>query len=103
LPVGIPLAHRRAIHPSTEGHVVIRDEQVDELEGELLAYLREHPEAGDTADGITQWWIHRQRLAVIRVAVEAALERLVDAGHLVRRTTASGQVVYSAAASADEG
>ena len=78
------------------------DEHVDELASEVLAYLRDHPEAGDTADGITQWWIHRQRLAVIRAAVQAALDRLVEAGHLVRRTTGSGQVFYSASSAEGE-
>lgn len=78
------------------------NDHFDELAAELLAYLRDHPEAGDTADGITQWWIHRQRLAVVRAAVEAALERLVESGHLARRTRTGGQVVYCARPVDDE-
>lgn len=87
------LLSAKHIGASSDGHVVKRDDQSD-LAAELLAYLRDHPEAADTADGITQWWIHRQRLAVVRAAVEAALEELVESGHLVRRTTAGGHVVY---------
>lgn len=46
---------------------------------ELLAYLRDHPQAMDSLEGIAGWWVPRQQ---IRVEVERVARAL---GALTRR------------------
>ncbi|MGS2718693.1 hypothetical protein ACVBE9_11000 [Eionea flava] len=43
-------------------------------------YLRSHPEAMDSFDGISKWWITRQKLYESADAVNSALGMLVDKG-----------------------
>jgi hypothetical protein len=45
----------------------------------ILAYLKEHPQAKDTIEGISQWWLGREvsthRLADLEKAVSRLLSR----------------------------
>lgn len=43
-------------------------------------YLRSHPEAMDSFDGISKWWITRQKMYESADAVNSALGMLVDKG-----------------------
>lgn len=43
-------------------------------------YLRSHPEAMDSLDGITRWWITRQKLKESAYSVNSALNILVNKG-----------------------
>ena len=45
----------------------------------ILQYLRDHPAASDTAEGIAKWWVSEDR-----IAVENALALLVKEGVVVR-------------------
>jgi hypothetical protein len=69
---------------------------VNKVAQEILCYLRAHPKAADTSDGIATWWLSRQRLAEALRLVEAALSELVARGEIRRHVTADGQTVYSA-------
>jgi hypothetical protein len=53
-----------------------------EIEGAVLGYLRGHPDAADTLDGIVEWWLPRQRYETERRRVEAVLSQLVARGVL---------------------
>jgi Fe2+ or Zn2+ uptake regulation protein len=53
-----------------------------ELDTALVDYLAEHPEAMDTADGIAEWWLTRQRIRVDLAALARVLSRLTDLGVL---------------------
>ena len=46
----------------------------------IEGYLRSHPEAMDSFDGISKWWITRQKLYESADAVNCALSILVDKG-----------------------
>ncbi len=46
----------------------------------ILHYLRDHPNAKDSAKGITQWWIGEKR-----EVVEKALVFLVQSGVLMKK------------------
>jgi hypothetical protein len=59
----------------------------------VLAYLRAHPRARDTACGILQWWLPRTS-AIQLSQVEEALERLVEAEMIRSKTVPGGAVVY---------
>ncbi len=45
---------------------------------QILEYLAENPNAGDTVDGIVQWWLMERQLIEARHAVESALDSLVE-------------------------
>ncbi|MGD2021473.1 MAG: hypothetical protein PVJ47_10485, partial [Thiohalocapsa sp.] len=73
---------------------VNRERDVAAVADEILRYLRSHVSASDTAEGIAQWWLRRQRLEDSLVLVEAALERLVEAALVERRKGPAGAVRY---------
>lgn len=47
---------------------------------EIIEYLRAHPSAGDTVDGIIQWWLPLQRYETAKDAIQKALNDLVEQG-----------------------
>jgi hypothetical protein len=56
------------------------DERERTLHDELLSYLREHPQAMDSLEGIVEWWLPRQRIRVEVERVARALAALTRAG-----------------------
>jgi hypothetical protein len=63
----------------------------------VLSYLRENPRAADTLEGISQWWLGRDRPPPARVDVGVALELLVARGRIVQQVKSDGVVIYRAA------
>jgi hypothetical protein len=64
---------------------------------EILRYLVEHPDAKDTIEGITRWWIQPQRPERDewkRDLVQDAMDELVARGWVVRRDITPSNVVY---------
>jgi hypothetical protein len=59
-----------------------------------MAYLIEHPEAQDTLEGITEWWLLEQRIRYAVTEVDAALTNLVADGLLLTRQCADGRTYY---------
>lgn len=70
------------------------DGVTSELAAEIASYLRNHPDAADTVEGVAQWWLARQRYESALPRVEQALEHLVATGQATRRRTADGTVLY---------
>ncbi len=62
--------------------------------GEILAYLRAHPRARDTAQGIVQWWLPPSPVALRLSEVQKALDRLAAAGLIRAEPLPGGAVVY---------
>jgi len=74
------------------------DERVNpqaEIVAALISYLRGHPSAADSLDGIVEWWLPRQRYETAKAAIQQALDDLIregiveevilgDGGHLYR-------------------
>lgn len=58
------------------------DAREDALCGALLEYLREHPRAMETIEGIAEWWIPRQQVRVELASLHRALERLERIGRI---------------------
>jgi hypothetical protein len=56
-----------------------------EMAFEILTYLVQHPRAQDTFEGILQWWLLERYIERQRVAVEAAVEELVESGLILTR------------------
>lgn len=79
------------------------EDPVEEVEEEILDYLRDHPRAADTLDGVVHWWLLHQRYLRGLESVERALDELVARGLVERRTNLDGSVVYAAAPRRDGG
>jgi hypothetical protein len=81
-------------------HVVTRkrpfvDAELEQIVAALLAYLSAHPSAADTAEGIAEWWLGGLEGSVTKVAVEQALQRLIDEGVVASKRIANGTVIYA--------
>jgi hypothetical protein len=61
---------------------------------EIVAYLRAHPDATDSLDGIVDWWLARQRYETASEAIQAALDDLASQGILEVVTLGSGLRLY---------
>ena len=62
----------------------------------ILAYLLENPDAGDTLDGIVEWWLLNQRIGFEIQTVSQAVAKLVADGLIVEQKVADPRVIYRA-------
>ena len=60
----------------------------------LLSYLYTHPDAKDTAAGITNWWLRTHGVDVNDRDVKEVLNDLVARDWLTWRGSLSGQQIY---------
>jgi len=60
----------------------------------ILQYLREHPEAADSLEGIASWWLPASAYSQPSEAVQRALERLVEEHRISRIHLADGRILY---------
>lgn len=60
----------------------------------ILRYLRQHPHAADSAEGVARWWVP-PALGASASVVKASLGALVRRGELRRVRLADGSVLYS--------
>lgn len=58
---------------------------------DILRYIEKNPEATDTAEGITKWWL-ADKYSVSEVA--EALSELVEEGAVSQRPGKNSQTVY---------
>lgn len=78
-------------------------DEVQDLAREIVAYLQQRRRVADTLEGISHWWIARQRLQEAEHKVREAVDYLCRQGVLERRVSADGRVIYSASqAGADD-
>lgn len=70
------------------------DDTIAQLAVEIERYLAAHPHAADSADGVLNWWLRRQRYEESLSKIQRALELLVQRGAVSKRVLA-GQVVYA--------
>jgi hypothetical protein len=67
---------------------------MDEISRRILAYLAENPEATDTPEGITQWWLLEREIRDQSAAIERALAALAAEGWLIARHHAGSPTHY---------
>lgn len=62
----------------------------------ILRYLVEHPDAGDTLDGIVGWWLLNQKIRFETRIVSRAVAELVAQHLILEQKCADGHVIYRA-------
>lgn len=62
---------------------------------EVKRYLAEHPNAADSIEGISKWWLARQNLNYPPEKVQAALDYLVEVGVMRKSMGFGTQAVYA--------
>ena len=68
-------------------------ELVVQVANRILEYLKQHPHAADSLEGIRDWWVHGESL-VATTTIERALDVLVNQGLMQRNQAADGISVY---------
>jgi hypothetical protein len=69
----------------------------NEISKKILDYLRKHPDAGDTFEGITKWWLESERVDEAVDEVAEVLEVLLVRGVLIKTKYENGNIVYKLA------
>lgn len=72
-----------------------RNQQTDRLIGAITLYLRAHPSAADSLEGIMQWWLPQQEKPVDVDELQSVLDRLVNTGLLSRTALLDGRMLYA--------
>jgi hydroxypyruvate isomerase len=70
---------------------------MDKKEGlarRLLDYLEKNPDAGDTLEGIANWWLEQQRVEQVVDDVAEALDYLVKIGVVQVHKLHGGVPIY---------
>lgn len=60
----------------------------------ILAYLADNPDAGDTFEGIVEWWLLHQRIKFETRTVSEAVAKLIDEGLIVEDEGPGSRTVY---------
>ena len=83
----------------TRPEVSAPNKSVNTIAEEIARYLREHPDAADSFEGIRQWWLPRVRFQEATADIEGALEELLERGIVVRQVMPDGKILYRRAES----
>jgi len=65
-----------------------------EISQGILRYLLRHPNAQDTLEGISEWWLFEERIIQKIAEVQNALEKLVNQGFILEKQTPDASVLY---------
>lgn len=60
----------------------------------ILKYLLRHPDAQDSVEGISEWWILEERIMQKYAEVQKALKILVGQGFVLEKRTVNNGVFY---------
>ena len=70
------------------------DDLINKIASEIERYLTAHPQAADDINGITQWWLLRQRLSEHTDNVKKALMLLISKGSVIEKIKLDGSSLY---------
>lgn len=71
-----------------------REEQEREVHYYILTYLCNNPDAGDTFDGIVEWWLLHQRIKYETQSISEAVRRLVVEGLIEAHQEPDSRILY---------
>jgi hypothetical protein len=70
------------------------DQEFEHICQRILDYLNRNPNAEDTLEGITEWWLLEQQIRFESARVAEALNRLVQQSVVTVTTRIDGRVYY---------
>ena len=70
------------------------EQHIERIAQEIERYLQEHPGAGDSIEGVTHWWLTRQRYQEATSSVQKALDLLVVRGRIEKIINYEGASIY---------
>ena len=62
----------------------------------ILGYLLDNPDAGDTLEGIADWWLIKQRIRFETLTVAQAVAQLVNDGLVSAQQGPDSRIIYRA-------
>jgi hypothetical protein len=65
-----------------------------EVRYHILAYLCDNPNAGDSFDGIVEWWLLHQKIKFETRNISEAVRKLVAEGLIVESEASDSRVTY---------
>jgi DNA-binding IscR family transcriptional regulator len=68
--------------------------ETSQVSNSILAYLAKHPDAQDTVEGITDWWLLQRRREVESSLVQQALLELTQNGLILKRKGRDARIRY---------
>jgi hypothetical protein len=71
------------------------DSDVQQIADQIECYLKNHPYAADTIEGITKWWLRGEEVEVSSLIVQQALNYLGSKSVVKCNANLSGNKVYS--------
>jgi hypothetical protein len=74
-----------------QGMPMVEENDISE---EILNYLFKHPDAGDTLEGIAEWWLLSQRINYEVKRVKTAVLKLVRQGWVIEIKGKDSKVRY---------
>ncbi|MCP4254185.1 MAG: hypothetical protein GY775_12410 [Candidatus Scalindua sp.] len=60
----------------------------------ILNYLSKNPDAGDTLEGISRWWLNRDKIDVAVDEIAGVLEALIKEGLIEKQTMPGDNANY---------
>jgi len=66
----------------------------DEVARKIINYLHKHPDARDTLEGISRWWLGFEKIDESVDNVSVALEELVKEGKLKKQKVKGESQIY---------
>ncbi len=70
------------------------NERQKETSKKILDYLQENPDAGDTLEGITRWWLQSECVEQSVDKVAGVLEQLIKEGVVKKQEVKGGRPFY---------
>ncbi len=67
-----------------------------DVTSKILDYLRKNPDAGDTLEGISKWWLEYEKIDSAMDEVSLVLEKLIKEGKVKRRVINRDSPIYKA-------
>ena len=80
--------------PKTKGILDADHSGLEKAKDRILEYLADNPDANDTSEGITEWWLLEREIRDRQAEVERALSELVAEGLVIAHRGAGARTRY---------